>query len=47
MTTTENLKVDSEDNPTSLEKAIVDKLGKNDIMWERTGMFYRVKQNNL
>ena len=32
-------KVECEDNPTSLEKAIVDKLGENDIMWERTGMF--------
>ena len=32
-------KVECEDNPTSLEKAIVDKLGQNDIMWETTGMF--------
>ena len=32
-------KVECKDNPTSLEKAIVDKLGENDIMWERTGMF--------
>ena len=32
-------KVESEDNPTSLENAIVDKLGKNDIIWETTGMF--------
>ena len=32
-------KVECEDNPTSLEKAIVDKLGKNDIIWETTGMF--------
>jgi hypothetical protein len=31
--------VEAEDNPTSLEKAIVDKLGQNDIMWETTGMF--------
>jgi len=31
--------VESEDNPTSLEQAIVDKLGKNDIIWETTGMF--------
>ena len=31
--------VESEDNPTSLENAIVDKLGKNDIIWETTGMF--------
>ena len=32
-------KVECEDNPTSLEKAIVDKRGENDVMWERTGMF--------
>jgi len=31
--------VEAEDNPTSLENAIVDKLGKNDIIWETTGMF--------
>ncbi len=31
--------VESEDNPTSLENSIVDKLGKNDIIWETTGMF--------
>ena len=31
--------VESDNNPTSLEKAIVDKLGQNDIIWERTGMF--------
>ena len=31
--------VECEDNSTSLENAIVDKLGKNDIIWERTGMF--------
>ena len=31
--------VESEDNSTSLEKAIVDKLGQNDIIWETTGMF--------
>ena len=31
--------VESEDNPTSLENAVVDKLGQNDIIWERTGMF--------
>jgi hypothetical protein len=31
--------VEAEDNPTSLENAIVDKLGENDIMWETTGMF--------
>ena len=31
--------VEAEDNPTSLENSIVDKLGKNDIIWETTGMF--------
>ena len=31
--------VESENNSTSLEQAIVDKLGKNDIIWETTGMF--------
>ena len=31
--------VEAEDNPTSLENAVVDKLGKNDIIWETTGMF--------
>ena len=36
--------VESEDNPTSLENAIVDKLGENDIMWERTGMFSRLNR---
>ena len=36
--------VESEDNPESLEQAIVDKLGKNDIMWERTGMFSRLNR---
>jgi len=36
--------VESKDNPESLEQAIVDKLGKNDIMWERTGMFSRLNR---
>jgi len=31
--------VEAEDNPISLEQSIVDKLGKNDIIWETTGMF--------
>ncbi len=31
--------VESEDNPTSLENAIVDKLGQNDIKWEYAGMY--------
>ena len=36
--------VECEDNPTSLEKAIVDKLGENDIIWERTGMFAQINR---
>ena len=31
--------VESEDNPTSLENAIVDKLGENVIKWELMGMY--------
>ena len=29
----------SEDNAVSLEQAILDKLGENVIVWEKTGMF--------
>ena len=29
----------SEDNAKSLENAILDKLGENSIVWEKTGMF--------
>jgi|TARA_R100000988_G_scaffold55684_1_gene27743 hypothetical protein len=29
----------SEDNPASLEQAIVDKLGEKSIVWETTGMY--------
>ena len=29
----------SEDNAESLENAILDKLGENVIVWEKTGMF--------
>ena len=32
--------VESNDDPISLEQAIVDKLGKNDIVWEYTGDMY-------
>jgi hypothetical protein len=32
--------VSSEDNPISLEQAIVDKLGENVIVWEYTGDMY-------
>jgi len=31
--------VKSNDDAVSLEKAIVDKLGENSIVWESTGMF--------
>ena len=31
--------VKSEDNAKSLEQAILDKLGENVIVWEKTGMF--------
>ena len=38
--------VKSEDDPHSLEKAILDKLGENSIVWEYTGDMYdsRVKR---
>ena len=36
--------VEAEDNPISLEQSIVDKLGKNDIIWERTGMFAQINR---
>ena len=29
----------AEDNPASLEQAILDKLGEKVIVWEKTGMF--------
>jgi len=31
--------VESADDPNSLEQSILDKLGKNSIVWEKTGMF--------
>ena len=31
--------VQSEDNAESLEQAVLDKLGENVIVWEKTGMF--------
>ena len=31
--------VESEDNANSLEQAVLDKLGENSIVWEKTGMF--------
>ena len=34
----------SEDNPASLEQAILDKLGENTIVWEKTGMYGRLNR---
>ena len=34
----------SEDNAVSLEQAILDKLGENVIVWEKTGMFGPLKR---
>ena len=31
--------VNAEDNAISLEQSILDKLGENSIVWEKTGMF--------
>ena len=32
------------DNPASLEQAILDKLGENSIVWEKTGMYGRLNR---
>ena len=32
-------KVSAEDNPESIEKAVLDKIGEKSIKWESTGMF--------
>ena len=37
----------SEDNPISLEKSILDKLGENDINWEFLGNSYADKVNRI
>jgi hypothetical protein len=39
--------VESQDNPTSLEQAIVDKLGENDIKWEYLGSSYDDRVNRI
>ena len=31
--------IQSADDPTSIENALVDKLGKNEVKWESTGSF--------
>ena len=40
-------KVISEDDPKSLEKAILDKLGENSIVWENLGVSYDNKVNRI
>ena len=39
--------VESEDNPQSLENAILDKLGENVIKWENLGTSYDNKVNRI
>ena len=39
--------VDSEDNPQSLENAILDKLGENSINWEHLGASYSNEINRI
>ena len=39
--------VESEDNPQSLENAILDKLGENVIKWEDLGNSYNDKTNRI
>ena len=34
----------AEDNPASLEQAILDKLGEKSIVWEKTGMYGRLNR---
>ena len=40
-------KVESKDDPISLEQAIVDKLGKNDITWEYTGDMFDTRKYRI
>ena len=37
----------SEDNPQSLEKAILDKLGENSITWEYMGDMYDTRKHRI
>ena len=39
--------VQSEDNPESLEQALLDKLGENVIKWENLGNSYNDKVNRI
>ena len=41
-----DFKITAENGPISIENAIVDKLGKNDIMWEDEG-FYNPSRNYI
>ena len=34
-----SFEVEAEDNPESIEKSILDKIGEKSINWESTGMF--------
>ena len=34
----------AEDNPASLEQAVLDKLGEKSIVWEKTGMYGRLNR---
>ena len=36
--------VEAEDNAESIEKAVLDKIGKKDIKWDPTGMYGPVKR---
>ena len=40
-------KVESNDDPISLEQSIVDKLGENDIKWEYLGASYSSELNRI
>jgi hypothetical protein len=40
-------KVESKDDPISLEQAIVDKLGENAIKWEHLGATYSSEMNRI
>ena len=39
--------VECEDNPISLEKAVLDKLGEKSIVWENLGISYDNKINRI
>ena len=37
-----SFEVEAEDNPESIEKSILDKIGEKSINWESTGMFKNI-----